>query len=417
MAKLNRAAFSAADVEDAKRGYPDFDLRDYAAERGMEFLDHGTPAGYRAALPGEEERQCNVLRGMLPGGECGVIGNEGLEITTLCDGFDWSGSFYGVRVVAKGGGGMLGLVPVVNWFFESATARVRLPCTVAAVRVPETVGTLTQLRFDRRRASPPFSFGKRTKLGELVGEKGWDLYAGEKPDPEVVARLAAEPVAGLLRAHTNDGLFQAVVWWGTLVVRRNGFLRSPEELDDLARAASLLARRLREVCLPLAEPRRFDTALPSPPYRGGGDAPPGFVVEDQWSSWGKETGDRYRLESEDPLAYHRAFPSSPVPGIACIVLRGTIPRLGVPGRLVVHREREAARPAVVISAPPGSEATPPGGRVFREHGVRLEIADGLLAVWSINSYWGSAMAGDLDAFCAAVATVLDAHANTREATG
>src|SRR5215211_1159355 len=417
MAKLNRAAFSQADVEDAKRGYPDFDLRDYATRGGLEFLDHGTPAGFRAAVPCAEELQSSVLRGMLPGGEYGVIAHEGLEIGTSVDGFDWGGSFYGVRVIAKGGGGVLGLLPVVNWFFESATARVRLPCTVAAVRVPETAGTLTNLRFDRRRSAPPFSFGNRAKLGEFVREKGWDLYAGEKPGPEVVARLAAEPVAGLLRAHTEDGLFQAVVWWGTLVVRRNGFLRTPEELDELARAASLFARRLREVCLPLAQPQRFDTGLPSPPYRGGLDAPPGFFVEDQWSRWGKETGDRYRLEPEDPLAYHRAFPSLPVPGIACVVLRGTIPRLGVSGRLVVHREREAARLAVVMAAPPGSEATPPGGRMFREHGVRLEIADGLLAVWSINSYWGSAMAGDLDAFCAAVATVVGSRTVTPEATG
>lgn len=420
MAKLNRAAFSRADVEDAKRGYPDFDLRDYATRRGLEFLDHRTPAGFRAALPREEELKSNALRGVLPGGEYGVIANEGLEIGYTGDSPDWGGSFYSIRVIAKGDfGGILGFLPVVNWFVGSSpTATVRVPCTVAAVRVPETVGTLTHLRFDRRRSSPPFSFGKRTKLGELVGEKGWDLYAGEKPDPEVVARLAAEPVAGLLRAHTEDGLFQAVVWWGTLVVRRNGFLRSHEELDELGEAASLLAGRLRQVCLPLAEPQRFDTALSRPPYRGSlVDAPPGFVVEDHWSRWGKETADRYRLESEDPLAYHRAFPSLPVPGIACVVLRGTIPRLGVPGRLVVHRERDSARPAVVIPAPPGSEPTPPGGRVFLEHGVRLEIADGLLAAWSVNSYWGGAMAGDLDAFCASAAAVLGSQTTTREATG
>jgi hypothetical protein len=418
MATHNRMAFSRADVPDSKRGHPDFDLRDYAARRGLEFLDHGMPAGFRAALPGDEELRSNVLRGTLPGGAYGVLANEGLQIGWTGDDPDWGGTFYSIRVTAKGEfGGILGFVPVVSWFVGSApTATVRVPCTLVAVRVPETAGTLTRLRLDRRRSSPPFSFGKRTKLGELVGKKGWDLYAGTKPDPDVVARLVAEPVAGLLRAHTGDGLFQAVVWWGTLVVRRNGFLRSPDELDELGRAASLLARRLREVCLPLAERQRFDTALPRPPYRGGFDAPPGFFLEDQWGSWATETADRYGMESEDPLAYHRAFPSMPVPGIACAVLRGTIPRLGIRGRLVVHREREAARPAVVIPAPVGAEPTPPAGRVFREHGVRLEIADGLLAVWSINSYWGSAMAGDLDAFCASVATVLGSRATTREAT-
>jgi hypothetical protein len=80
MATHNRAAFSRADVKDAKRGCPDFDLRDYAADRALEFLDHGTPAGYRAALPGQGELQSNVLRGVLPGGEYGILAHEGLEI-------------------------------------------------------------------------------------------------------------------------------------------------------------------------------------------------------------------------------------------------------------------------------------------------------------------------------------------------
>jgi hypothetical protein len=48
MAKHNRAAFSRADVEDAKRGHPDFDLRGYAAHRGLEFSSMALP---RAIAP------------------------------------------------------------------------------------------------------------------------------------------------------------------------------------------------------------------------------------------------------------------------------------------------------------------------------------------------------------------------------
>jgi hypothetical protein len=407
--KHNRAAFSKADVPDAKRGYPDFDLRGYARWRGLEFLDHGTPAGFRAAVPCQEDLQWNVMRGGLPGGAYGVLAHESLDVGWTDDSPDWGGTFYGTRVIARGEtGGLLALVPVVGWFVGRApTASVRVPCTLAAVRVPETVAPLTQLRIDRRRSAPPFSFGNRTKLDDLVGEKGWSLYAGEKPGPDLTARLVAEPVAGLLRDHTEDGLFQAVVWWGTLVVRRNGFLRSEEDLDELGRAASLLARHLREVCLPLAERRSFDASLPRPPPRSGLDAPPGFRVEDDWSKWAEEVGERHGLRSEDPLAYHRAFPSLPVPGVACVVLRGRLPQLGTDGRLVVHREREAARPAVIFPAPPRLEPTPPGGRVLREHGLRLEVADGLISLWSISSYWGSAMAGDIDAFCATTAAAAE----------
>jgi hypothetical protein len=416
MATMNRAAFSRDDVEDAKRGHPDFDLRDYAAWRGLEFLDHRTPAGYRAAVPGKEELQSNVLRGVLPGGEYGVIAHEGLEIRYSGDSLDWNGTFYSLRVTAKGRAGIPWWVPLPWWgellaFFSGSTptAMVRVPCTVAAVRVSETAASLTHLRFDRRRSSPPFSFGKRTKLGELVGHKGWDMYAGPKqPEPEMVERLVAEPVAELLRAHTDDGLFQAVVWCGTLVVRRNGYLRSPEELDELARAVSLLAGRLREVCLPLAEPQWFDASLPLPPFRTGVPGPPGFLVDGTWCKWALETAERHALEIEDPFAYHRAFPSVPVPGIAHIVLRGTIPGLGLPGRLVLHRERGALRPAVLMAAPPGARPTPPGGVQFTEHAARLEITDDLLAIWSTNSWSGGSANFDIDAFCAHAAAVLGA---------
>ena len=419
MARLNRAAFSRADIEDAKRGHPDFDLRDHAARRGLEFLDHGTPAGFRAAVPGDEELQSNVLRGVLPGGEYGVLANEGLEIGYTGDSPDWGGSYYGLRVIAKGDfGGILGFVPVANWFVgSSATATVRVPCTLAAVRVPETAGSLTHLRFDRRRSAPPFSFGKRTKLAELVGEKGWDLYAGTKPDPEVVARLLAEPVAALLRAHTETACSRPWSGTGRSWCAATGICGLPKSSTSWPRRrACSRGACARSACRSpsrsASTPRcRRRSRSGRPPRRR-----PASSSTSRWCKWAVETAERHGLELEDPLAYHRAFPSVPVPGTACVVLRGTIPRLGVPGRLVVHRERGSARPAVVIPAPEGAEPTPPGGRVFPEHGVRLEIADGLLAVWSINSYWGSAMAGDLDAFCASVAAALDSHATTWEAT-
>jgi hypothetical protein len=75
MAEHNRAAFSRDDVEDAKRGQPDFDLRDHAASRRMEFLGHATPAGFRAALPCREELQSNASRGA-SGGMLSVWGGR-----------------------------------------------------------------------------------------------------------------------------------------------------------------------------------------------------------------------------------------------------------------------------------------------------------------------------------------------------
>ena len=91
MSGHGRASFAPQDSADAKRGHPEGDLRGYAAQRGLEFLDHATPGGYRAAVPCEEELQFNVLRGALPGGEYGVVAHENLQIGWSENRSDWSG--------------------------------------------------------------------------------------------------------------------------------------------------------------------------------------------------------------------------------------------------------------------------------------------------------------------------------------
>ena len=411
MADHNRAAFSRQDVDDAKRGYPDFDLRDHASWRGMEFMDHATPAGFRAALPCQDELQSNLLRGSLPGGEYGILAHEGLEVGWTVNGSDWGGTFYGIRITAGGGerlrvrDALKPLIPGWGVFGRGAEPLpARVPCSVAGVRVPETAGTHPYMRIDTRRSSPPFSFTNRTKLDDLIGEDGWSLWSEPKPERETVERLVAEPVTELLRAHSEDGLFQVVVWFGTLVVRRNGFLR-PEDLDELGRAAGLMATRLREVCRPLAEPRPFDAQLPPLLSSEARDLPAGFYPGEAWRKWALETADRYGLAIENPVAYHRAFPAVPVPGTAYLVLRGEVPHVGQ-GRLVIHRERDAFRAAVLLAAPLGAEPTPPGGVHLREHGARLEIAGGLLGVWSTTSWSGYAMLDHIDEFCAAAAAVI-----------
>jgi hypothetical protein len=402
VAKLNRAAFSREDVEDAKRGHPDFDLRGYAAGRGLEWLDHTTPAGYRAAVPGSEELQSSVLRGTLPGGEYGVLAHEGLEIGYSADSFDWGGTYYGIRVVS-GGVGLRGMLPLSG---RANEATVRIPCTLAAVRLPESIGAALGLRIDTRHSAPPFSFGHRAKLDSLVGVDGWSIWGCYESEADAIARIVAEPVAELLREHAEDGLFQLVAWWGTLIVRCNGYLRDAETLDRLTEAACLLASRLREIWLSQAQPQPFASELPRHMSREFGDPATIFNLSDGWNVWVRELAARFGLQREDPLAYHRAFPSLPVPGQAAVVLRGALAGVG-DCRLAVHRERDASRPVLLVAEPSGFEPTPPGGIAFRERGVRLESGGGILAVWATSSYWGNAMAGDIDAFLAATTSTLE----------
>jgi hypothetical protein len=410
MPKHNRASFAAKDRHDAKRGHPDFDLRAYAAERDLEFLDHATPAGFRAVLPGEAEWQHNVLRGTLPGGGHGILAHEGLPIDATGGDISWSWTFYFTRISTRGKLRIrdlfLWMLPFGEWLTSSGeTPDVHAPCTTAAVRVPESAAPLTTLRIDRRRGAPPYEFGNREKLDD-VGLPGWRMQAAPKPDPATVGRLLAAPVDQLLSAHAEDGLFQVVVWSATLLVRRNGYLRDPSELDELARAASLLGDRVREVCLPLADPQPFHAELPPPAWRDP-QAPRDLTFDPiaMWERWALDTAAARRLELEDSRAYHRAFPSVPVPGLAYVVMRGELPGLGR-GRLVVHRERNSARPAVLLAAPPGAAPTPPGGERDPDRAVVREVRDGLLSVWSTTSYWGDAMAGDLDDFLTRAAAVL-----------
>jgi hypothetical protein len=281
---------------------------------------------------------------------------------------------------------------------------VRLPCTVAGIRVGETAAVQPCLRIDTRRGAPPYTFGDRVKLDD-AGVRGWSAWGDPAPDPRVLAHVLAEPVGGLLRAcPTEDGLFQVIVWFGTLLVRRAGYLRSADELDELGRAASLIARRLREACVPRAVRASFADPLPPAVWREG-KPPMAYGLLEAWRNWAQETAARLGLAIEDPLAYHQAFPSIPVPGIAHVVLPGHIPGVGE-GRLVVHREPDGLRPAVIIADRAVREPTPPGGLIDREAGLRIETAGELRAVWSINSYYGSAMAGDIDAFCAAAGRAL-----------
>jgi hypothetical protein len=398
----NFAAFAGADVRDAKRGRPDFDLRGWAAQRGLEFFDHMTMAGFRSAMAGEEEWQHNVTLGTLPGGGYGVVVHDALAIDYSHGHAGWDGTFVGVKA-STGKFRFRDLIPVVSDLTSTPeTPPLRVPTTVAAVQAREPRGVLPALRIDTRKSAPPYDFGERRSL-DAHGLDGWFVRAEVDPPPGVLESLLAPPIPEMLRAHAGDGLFQVVSWYGTLLVRRNGYLRDPGDLDELAQVASLLGARLCEACAPLAEPRPFEERLPPPAWTSGGAVSSSFKPVEPWPQWMLSEPGARGLTLEDPEAYHRALPRVPVPGLAHVVMRGELPGFG-DARLVVHFEERSARPAVVAAAP-GVEDTPPGGLRYSDRGCRAEAADGTIAVWSTTSYWGNAMAGDLDEFLTRAASV------------
>ena len=263
----NKAAFSREDVADAKRGAPAVSLAGYAADRGLQFLDHATPAGYRTAVPCEPEFQFNLMRGPLPGGEFGVVGHEAFGLPWVGGTVAWSGW---VETVGRPKGtGLrardfaLSMLPGADLFTGWGSEKVeplRTPCTIAAVRLPESAGLQPHLRIDNRDAAPPYDFGNDVDLHAL----GLLLHADPAAPADLLDAFLAEPVASTLQAHAGDPLFQVLITCATLVVRRNGWIADPAQLDELCGFASSLARNARAACRARLPRQPFEEALPAP---------------------------------------------------------------------------------------------------------------------------------------------------------
>lgn len=392
------AALARDDVDDAKRGNPGTDLRDYAQARGLEFLDKAAPAGFGAALPGFEEYRFNVMRGVLRGGEFGVLFHQALEVpVTKTPNID--GTLYGVVSKSPGRWWVPKLpnrtdIPIIGDFLDPPTDdrpaeafdsyAVWIPSTTAAVNVPESALPLYLFRIDRRRHHAPFDFKQSRTLDDL-GLPGWRMRSQDPVSDDLVRRLLNGPALDVFRRRADDPFFQLLVLRGTVIARRNGYLRDAAELDALATDLCVLASAIRAACLAEAQPRPFTEALPPAPA-----ASSMMEVTAGWSDGYAKLAQRLGMALEDPDEYHRAYPSLPVPGRAVAVMRGTLPGTQASGRLVYHAERslkaaERARGAVLLPAPPGAQPTPPGGHRYPDHRLVHENVDGVTVLWSMTT--------------------------------
>ena len=399
------AAFESADTDDAKRGRPDFDLAAYAQERGLEFLDttQALLAGWKQALPRFPEYIFNLTRGELPGGRFGLMYHEAFEITASGEGdsvsFEVPGEYYSSYYKGVGSATALSFLPFIGWMFSKDRShvleepfglnRIWVPCTVMAVRVSEPIGV-----------APRFSFLQANRTGRGNGK---DLKAFGLPDTRVVAdpELPDDLLAQFMEdphrmVHQRwiGGYF--ALWYsnGTLVLRRNGFVRDPAMLDQLALDVCGSAQQFADACLPRTEPRPFEDDLPPRTLDDVIDlkAPPDrfAIPAGEWQKGFREYAERHALEHEDPRAFHLAFPKLPAPGHAVGVMRGNLPGTSRPGRVVYYAEhplpeKQNVRAAIVFKT--SHADTPPAGVVDDENALVLEARDGIGVIWSKQS-WG-----------------------------
>jgi hypothetical protein len=401
------AALAKEDISDAKRGHPEVDLSGYAAERGLEVFTGTMAAGFRAALPMFNEYRFNVFRGVLPGGGYGLLFHELMEVAHRGSA-SMSGTLYGVYARTPGRWRVRDLlpdrsdIPIIGELLSDlqnppdakgpptpfGSESVWIPCTVAATHVPETTLPLYFFRLDRRHHHAPYDFAHHRKL-DGVGLPGWHMRADPQPSEALLGRLLEGPLIELLKRR-EDGFFQLIVIRGTLIARRNGFAKDAAAFDELASDLSLAAATFRRACLPEAEPRPFGEPLPAPAEVQDPTAPELSRTPPFWREAFNQLATRLGLTPEDPVAYHRAFPSLPVPGRAAAVMRGSLPGYASEGRLAYHSERSPMvknemRGAVIVPASQSAEQTPPGGVRELDRNLVYNVRDGLLSMWSMRT--------------------------------
>jgi hypothetical protein len=391
------SAFARADVGDAKRGHPAGSLEEYARSRRLELHARASLAGFRMALPGHQEYQHNLVRGVLPGGRWGILLHELLQTHS---GTTMPGSFWGVRINSPGSV-WRSLVPdrtdlpVVGWFLDPArddapreafdSFGAWAPVTTVATAVPETVAPLRRLRVVRKDRVPLRGGGPWVDL-----DGGWRAYFDEHVRDGLLDELFAGPAAEVLQVLVLP-YAELSVDYGMLRVRRNGYLLEPSALDSLAGLTCAFAAALVACCRPLVASPSLDDPLPGCPWlhEDRAVAEPGLAPD--WTRDFRGFAAGRGLALEDPAAWHERFPAQPLPGRVVASLRGRLADAGPTGRILFTTDvpigsTRAVRGAIAVRAAAGVEDTSPGGIRPPGFPMTCSVRDGIATVWTNRLY-------------------------------
>jgi hypothetical protein len=248
----------------------------------------------------------------------------------------------------------------------------------------------------------------------------WVAAVRKHSDEAAVERLLNGPIRTLLSVARPLG-FEIRIEYGQVIVSRQDFLKTDEDLDELVAVAEDVASAVREVCVPAGRVP-LDAELPPPAWLKAVRGKP----RDKHTLWPigarlekvVQIADARGLAIEDPRAFHAAFPGLNVPGEAFGVLRGRLPGTALTGRLLCCAERPMALPddfrefltdpggvvgcdVVVLPAAPEVPRTPPEGEPCGS--LRIAVADGVLTAWRVRPSWQA----DIEALDRLVADVAE----------
>ena len=343
------AAWDLRDVADARRRRPSLDLTAWAAARGFDSHGSANAGGWSGVLPGEPELQANVVRGTTPGGWDCCLWHWRQPVPVV-------DAPRGPTLIGGPQHDLTLRSPLDGLPRTGGRRYVGVPVTAAAVAVPEAA------------LLAPFTLG--------APDPG---AGGDQPVPRLRARLEAGPLGAVLRAGSRFALLELSWGGGVLIVRRNGYA-DEAGMDELLPVLDDCARALAAVCAPLHSPAPFGAPLPAATR-----PEPASPLLAEVHRLGRRLG----MVTEDPRAYHRAFPTGPVPGTALAVLRGALPGRAATARIAVHADPAGpgagGRTALLLAAGAAAATEPGGVRVAGSPvPMRYAVRGGVLGVWVLR---------------------------------
>lgn len=378
---FDHAAFTAADVEDARRGHPAVDLAAHGRDRGLEPMGQ-VLVGHVAGLnPLWTEHVFNVLRGELVPGRFGTLQHELHEVALDDDGSpSQPGEYHGRRSTARPGlASLVGIrrEPPNEPFGAQA---MWLPATGIKVLVPEAavVPRIVVLSSAHSVLSEP-------SLGPWA--PSFRMRSSRWVGPEL--RDAVGAAVGPTLESLGTTFARLELAHGALGLRVDGYRCDPSDLDRLVAAVGTMAAAVAEVARPWWAPGPFEAPLgPFDPTAH----PPGyrsFLGEHDRSGLDALERDAAALGMvvEDPVALHRRFPRLALPGTSMGVLAGVLPGTAVPGRLTWQTQSHPGsssylRRGAVVAVGPDAPPTPVGGTLVAATDCYVAVADGLACCWT-----------------------------------